>query len=159
MAVMHDDAGGAARAGELVCRALGVRAAGVHRSGLVVIGGADDPHASATGHNMHAPLVFRMRPWCSHGSKVPRPCPHVVVHGPQLVSVVHRTGGPVDQRDPTPPIALMSRPSAPARSPATAAAPAADVNRESTVAVCAVNRMAHTRRRIRLDAHPTQGGP
>jgi hypothetical protein len=57
MAVMHDDAGGAARAGELVCRALGVPAAGVHRSGFVVIGSANDPDAAATGHNMHAPLV------------------------------------------------------------------------------------------------------
>jgi hypothetical protein len=58
MAVMHDDTGGAMRAGELVRRELGVRAARVHRRGLVVIGSADDPDASATGHYMHAPLVI-----------------------------------------------------------------------------------------------------
>lgn len=54
---MHDDSGGAVRAGEAVCGALGVRGARVHRRGLGVIGNADDPHASATGHNVHAPLV------------------------------------------------------------------------------------------------------
>jgi hypothetical protein len=56
IAVMHDDQGGAVHAGEAVGRALGVCGARVHRRGLVVIGSADSPHATATGHNMHAPL-------------------------------------------------------------------------------------------------------
>jgi hypothetical protein len=54
---MHDDSGGASRAGEAVCRALGVRRARVHRRYLVGIRNADNPHASATGHDMHASLV------------------------------------------------------------------------------------------------------
>jgi hypothetical protein len=55
---MHDDSGGAVLAGEAVCRALGMRRARVHRRRLVATENANDPHASATGHNMHAPLVF-----------------------------------------------------------------------------------------------------
>jgi hypothetical protein len=56
IAVMHDDSGGSLRAGEAVCRALGVHRVRVHGGGLVVVGNADSPHASATGNNMHAPL-------------------------------------------------------------------------------------------------------
>jgi hypothetical protein len=56
IAVMHEDSGGPVRAGEAVCRALGVHRVRVHGGGLVVIGNADSPHASATGDNMDAPL-------------------------------------------------------------------------------------------------------
>jgi hypothetical protein len=57
IAVVHDDLGGAVHAGEAVGRALRVRGAGVHRRCLIVLGKADDPHVSPTGHNVHAPLV------------------------------------------------------------------------------------------------------
>jgi hypothetical protein len=82
IAVMHDDSGGSLRAGEAVCRALGVHRVRVHGGGLVVVGNADSPHASATGNNMHAPLGSWMGFGCWHGSKLPRPRPHVVVREP-----------------------------------------------------------------------------
>ncbi len=84
---MHDDAGGAVRAGELVCRALGVRAARVHRRGLVVIGSADAPHASATGHNMHAPLVIRVFRRAAMAAPIPRVPPLTSARFPVRPSV------------------------------------------------------------------------
>ena len=87
---MHDDPGGSVGPGEEVCGALGVVGARMHRCGLVVVGDADGPHASATGHDVHAALVACMRLGCLHASTVPRPQPDVVVREPQLVSVVHR---------------------------------------------------------------------